>query len=90
MYMLTSQNQTLARCRMLLLPKKHKAFREQEQEQGGHWLRLQTRAWLLPCALLPVASGTYLGSQCFGVRVLFLLGGFAGILASKQSLWMVW
>lgn len=74
---------------MLLLSKKHKmAFRE--LEQGGHWLRLQTRAWLLPWALLPVAFGTYLGSQCFGVRVLFLLGGFAGILASKQSSWMVW
>lgn len=38
------------------------------------------RAWVAPCALLPVAFGTYSGGQCFGARALFLLSGFAGLL----------
>ena len=61
MNMLTGKHQTLARCSMLLLSKKYKiAFKE--LEHGGHCLRMQTTAWLVPCALLPVAFGTYLGS----------------------------
>lgn len=43
------------------------------------------RAWVAPCALLPVAFGTYSSGQCFGARALFLLGGFAGLLVPKQS-----
>jgi len=61
-----------------------------ELEHRGRWLRSQTAGWLGPCALLSVAFSTYLGSQRFGARTLVLLSGFAGILAAKQSSWMVW
>lgn len=44
-----------------------------ELEHRGQWLRLQTAAWLVPRALLPVAFGTYLGSWYLGARGPFFL-----------------
>lgn len=56
MDMLTGKHQTPAGCSVLLLSKKYKmAFKELEHR--GHCLRLQTTAWLVPCAFPPVAFG---------------------------------